>query len=121
MEVGNTIMLDSSGDIVLDDKLRVPILSQSSKVQQDIAVIIKSAKGSLASDPRFGTDIVGIVNAKGDQAITEGLVRDALQQYAHTKYINAITVTTRRENREIYVTATVTLADKSVITIEATA
>jgi len=113
-------MLDQSGDIVIDDKLRVPILSQSPKVQQDIAMIIKSAKGSLATDPSFGTDIVGILNAKGDQTITEGLIRNALQQYAYTKYINAITVTTRRENREIYVTATVTLADKSVITVETT-
>lgn len=114
-------MLDSSGDIVFDDKLRVPILSQSSKVQQDIVLILKSAKGSLATDPGFGTDIVRIINAKGDQTITEGLVRDALQQYAHTKYINDIIVTTRRENREIYVIATVTLADKSVITVEAAA
>ncbi len=119
MEIGKTILLDSSGDFVIDDLGRVPNIISTEKARQDLTVILRSAKGSLATSPTFGMDMQELMEARGNPTIIEGIIRIALQQYDHTKSVDSITIGQPDKTRHTTISATVTLTNSDQIYLEA--
>ena len=117
MDTGTTLLLDSTGDLVIDRLRQIPAVSGTDKARQDITVILRSAIGSLATDPQFGTDIVGMVQA-GNTDLIAGIIRTALQQYRYTQSIDQIAVGPPSAGRRATITAEVTLTDGTALTLE---
>lgn len=111
MEIGKTILLDSSGDIVIDDLGRVPTVISTEKAIQDLTVILRSAKGSLETSSTFGMNVQELMESRGNQSIIEGVIRLALEQYAYTKSVDAITIGQLDKTRKLTVSALITLAN----------
>lgn len=118
MEIGKTILLDSRGDIVIDELGRVPVITGPDKARQDLMVIIRSAQGSLSSDPMFGNKVMDLARSRGNQAIVEGAMRLAIQQYAYTQSVDSITVGALGKSRKMAVSASVTLTNTVGVSLE---
>ena len=117
METGTTLLLDATGDLVIDRLRQIPTTAGTDKARQDLTVILRSAIGSLATDPQFGTDIVGMVRA-GNTDLIAGIIRTAIQQYQYTQSIDSIDIGPPTPGRRATITARVTLSDSSAVALE---
>lgn len=82
----------SEGDLVLDPKGRIERVSGETKLIQDIAVILKSAKGSYKFNTSFGTDLVGIVGAERNTSLITTRIRAALLTHPEIDTVDSITL-----------------------------
>lgn len=117
MNTGTTLALSNTGDIILDTTGRIPLISDTDKVQQDIRVLLRSAIGSLATDPGFGMDIISLAKSK-NKTLMAGIIRQALKQYPYIDSIGTITISDPDRFRKISITAKLTLADGSSLIME---
>jgi hypothetical protein len=89
----------SDGDLVLDPKGRIGTVVGESKLIQDIAIILKSAKGSYKFNSSFGTDLVGIVGAERNSSLITTRIRAALLSHPEINTVNSISLSFNEDRR----------------------
>lgn len=75
------LKITPDGDIVLDSKKRLTMVTGTAKAVQDIAVILRSLKGTFHLNADFGTDHVAIIESERNVLIAKSTIAKALEAY----------------------------------------
>lgn len=75
------LKVSPQGDMVLDGLRRMAVISGTEKAVQDIAIILRSLKGSFHFNAGFGTDHVAIVASERDVQVATSEINQALSTY----------------------------------------
>jgi len=112
------LKINPAGDLVLDSRKRMTVISGTEKVLQDIAVILRTLKGSFHLSANFGTDHVAIVSSERNIQVATSEIRKALDTYAA---LESYTVScTYDEDRHLVVALSGTLKTGEPISLEET-
>jgi hypothetical protein len=111
--------VDSTGDLVLDERKRMTVISGTEKAMQDVAVILRSLKGSLPFNTGFGTDHIAIVESERNLAVAKHEIQTALASYAGWKSLDPV-VCTFDDNRHLVVAVSGILTTGDEIFLEET-
>lgn len=77
-----TLKIDASGDLVLNSRKQLVMLTGTEKAVQDIAVILKSLVGSYHLNTNFGTDHIAMIESRQNLQAIQNEVRNALASYS---------------------------------------
>ncbi len=113
------LKVNPAGDLVLDDKKRMAVISGTEKAMQDIAVILRSLKGSFPFNTGFGTDHVAIIESERNLMVAKNEIQIALASYAGWKSLDPVQCTFD-DNRRLVVAISGTLATGDQIFLEET-
>ena len=108
-----------AGDLVLDSQKKVVTVSGTAKAVQEIAIILRSLKGTFHLNTNFGTDHVSIIEANRNELVAKSEILKALKSYENLKSVNNIACTFD-ENRQLQVTISGTLITGEPIYLEET-
>jgi len=112
------LKVDPAGDMVLDGRKRVKVISGTEKAVQDIAVLLRSLKGSLPFNTGFGTDHVAIIGSERNLLVAKDEIQKALASY--TDLTSFEVACTFDENRHLIVDISGTLVTGEPISLEET-
>ena len=112
------LKVDPKGDLVLDDKKRMLVISGTEKAVQDIAVILRSLKGSFPFNTGFGTDHIAIIESERNLMVAKKEIQNALLSYPGIKSL--VVVCTFDDNRRLIVAIFGTLMTGDQIFLEET-
>jgi len=104
----------SGGDLVLNSKGRLEIVSGDDKILQDISIILQSLKGSYPFNTSFGTDLIGINGAGRDATLIRTRVKTALLSYPYIDTVDTIELSFG-EDRDLTLKISCTLASGASI------
>jgi phage baseplate assembly protein W len=90
---GTAPLLLENGDVALNSKFQMTMITGPAKVVQDLKVLLRSCIGSYLFDTRWGVNFPAMIEMRENRALIESLVRDALERYQYLKAITAVTVT----------------------------
>jgi len=113
------LKVDPDGDLVLDDKKRMKVISGSEKAMQDIGILLRSLKGSFPFNTGFGTDHIAIVESERNLAVARNEIQRALSTYSGLKSVDPV-LCTFDDNRHLIVAVSGTLSTGEQIFLEET-
>lgn len=116
--MGSTLQLNGQGDLVITPRQQLGTISSLEKIRQDLEVITRSAVGSLATDPQFGTDILTLTESCGDTSLIASAVTAAYLQHPQIASVGTVSISISGRMAQISVTAT--LENGVEITVEVT-
>lgn len=112
------LKVNPQGDLVLDTKKRLKTVTGTEKAVQDIAIILRSLKGSFHLNTVFGTDHVAIIESERNELIAKSEIQKALATYADLT--TSEVACTFNEFRQLQVTISGTLKTGEEIYLEET-
>jgi len=113
------LKVSPQGDMVLDARKRMKVISGTEKAMQDVAVILRSLKGSLPFNTGFGTDHIAIIESERNLAVAKSELQKALATYAGWKSLDPV-VCTFDNNRHLVVAVSGVLTTGEPIFLEET-
>jgi|Deesub1362B_J571_1020462.scaffolds.fasta_scaffold00148_6 phage baseplate assembly protein W len=120
MSYGETLKLDSSGDLVFNQLNRLEMVDGAEKVAQDIRIILKTIKGSDPFYPEMGVDYFKIFESSFNKKLIEAEIRKALSRYSYLKSIDEIEVSDLDSDRKVTITLRLTVISGESVSMEVT-
>ncbi len=106
------------GDLVLDNKKQPKTISGTEKALQDIAIILRSLKGTFHLNADFGLDHIAIIESERNILVAKSEIQKALAQYPDLTKSDV--TCTFDELRQLQVTVSGTLKTGEEIFLEET-
>lgn len=91
MSYGETLQIDSNGDLAFSSTNRLVTITGTEKVRQDLRVILQSSKGTFPFASEWGFNFREAVES-GDTSVIAALVKSALQRYGYLQEVSSIGV-----------------------------
>ena len=113
-----TLLLDSSGDLVLSELKRFEYVTGIEKIAQDIWIILKTIKGSHKFNPELGVDYLKIIETGFNRRLIENEVRNALRNYPYIREIEEITISEPDSNRNVAISLRLRLFSGESLSME---